>query len=281
MISTEAGGIFLAVLSKPDSALVIVGHGSTASPDAGASTRAHAEVIRRRGIFAEVHAAFWKAEPRLAAVLERVECADIYLAPNFMSEGYFTRQAIPRALGLEGALSRQNVRCGAQTRVRTVRYCEPVGNHPRMAEVLLTRARETAPDVPPEQCSLLVVGHGTARDGNSGEAVRRQVRRVAEMGIYAEVLAAYMEEAPFIKDWATLAAQPNVIVAPFLIADGPHTVRDIPAMLGLSADRVFENPHRLQGRSLYYSGAVGAEPMVAEVILSQVAAFDEAFPDEL
>ena len=39
------------MLSKPDSALVIVGHGSTLNPDSSAPTFDHAEEIIRRGIF--------------------------------------------------------------------------------------------------------------------------------------------------------------------------------------------------------------------------------------
>lgn len=264
------------MLRKPDSALIVIGHGSTVNPDSGAPTRAHADAIRKRGIFAEVHAAFWKEEPRLRSVLDAVESEDIYLAPNFISEGYFTRQAIPRALQLEGPLTRQIVHRGNEPRTRTIRYCEPVGNHPRMTEVLLRRAQEIAPGVSPRSCSLIVVGHGTGRDANSAEAVRRQVRKIAETAGYGEVLAVYMEEPPFVKDWVTLATRPNVVVVPFLIADGMHTVRDIPAMLGLPSGRIIDNPHRLHGRNVYYSGALGTDPLLAEIILDQVAAFDAA-----
>jgi hypothetical protein len=35
-----------------------------------------------------------------------------------------------------------------------------------------------------------------------------------------------------------------------------------------------ENPHRLRGRALYYANAIGTEPLFADVILDQAAAFD-------
>ena len=53
-----------------DSALVLIGHGSTLNPDSSAPTQAHARVIRERGIFHEVHSCFWKEEPSLREVRE-------------------------------------------------------------------------------------------------------------------------------------------------------------------------------------------------------------------
>src|SRR4051812_17842008 len=113
---------------KPDSALVIVGHGSTVNPDSSEPTFKHAEAILGKGIFGEVHCAFWKEEPSLRQVLHMVDRPEVYVVPNFISEGYFTNTVIPRELGLHGAVTRR----GEQT----IRYCEPVGNHPRMTELL-------------------------------------------------------------------------------------------------------------------------------------------------
>ncbi len=49
----------------PDTALLIVGHGSTVNPDSGAPSLAHAAAIRKRNLFARVACAFWKEEPSL------------------------------------------------------------------------------------------------------------------------------------------------------------------------------------------------------------------------
>ena len=46
-----------------------------------------------------------------------------------------------------------------------------------------------------------------------------------------------------------------------------------------TAKNVFaRNPYQLRGRSLYYASAIGTEPMFADVILEQVAAFDAVEP---
>ena len=60
-------------LSKPNSVLIIVGHGSTLNPDSSAPTHQHADAIRAQGIFAEVVCAFWKEEPSMTEVFEMVE----------------------------------------------------------------------------------------------------------------------------------------------------------------------------------------------------------------
>ena len=262
---------------KPGSALVIVGHGSTQNPDSSTPSFEHADAILRRRIFGEVHCVFWKEEPSFRHLPHLVDRSDVYVVPNFISEGYFTRTVIPRELELDGPLTHRNG--------RTLKYCEPVGNHPRMTELLLRRAAEVAPGVPPSETSLLIVGHGTNLNDNSAAAAKREVEKIAAQGLYAEVLNTYMEEAPLISEWDTLTTQPNVVVVPFFISDGLHSYQDIPVLLGIESEpteaasqrSVFRNnPYHLRGRTLYYSSAIGTEPLFADVILDQVAAFDLA-----
>jgi sirohydrochlorin cobaltochelatase len=265
------------MISKKDSALIIVGHGSTVNPDSSAPTYEHAEEIRRRGVFGEVHCAFWKEEPSLRQVLHMVDRDDIYVVPNFISEGYFTRTVIPRELELEGPVTRRGS--------RTIRYCDPVGNHERMTELLMRRATQIAPGVPPAKTCLFIVGHGTDLNDNSAAAAKREVERIRERGQYAEVLNAYMEEEPLIAKWDVLSTQPNVVIVPFFVSDGLHSYEDIPVLLGIaeasrgaaSADRgaVFRgNPYQCRERKLYYASAIGTEPLFADVIVDQVVAFD-------
>ncbi len=267
------------MLHKPHSALVIVGHGSTVNPDSSAPTYEHAEAIARSGAFGEVHCAFWKEEPSCRQVLHTIDRDDIYVVPNFISEGYFTKSVIPRELELDGPVTRLGN--------RTVKYCEPTGNHPHMTELLLRRAAAVAPGVPPAQTSLLIVGHGTDLNENSAAAAKREVEHIRERGLYAEVLNTYMEEEPLIAKWDTFTTQPNVVVVPFFISDGLHSYEDIPVLLGIASEspgaasatgmEVFRgNPYRLRGRTLFYASSIGTEPLFADVIVEQVTAFDRA-----
>ena len=95
----------------------------------------------------EVVCAFWKEEPSFRQVLDMVESPEVYIVPNFISEGYFTQKIIPRELGLDGSVTHLPPRPGLPA--RTLKYCEPVGNHPWMTQLLLHRAREVAPGVDP------------------------------------------------------------------------------------------------------------------------------------
>ena len=270
--------------SRLDAALLIVGHGSTVNPDSSRPTLDQGTAIRERNIFREIGCCFWKEEPSLRDALflfDEPDIHEVYVVPNFISEGYFTQTVIPRELELKGRLT---IRPNGQI----WKYCEPVGNHPSMTELLLRRAREIAPDVPFSETTLLVVGHGTALNDNSAIAAKREVEKISARGYYASVQNAYMEEAPLISDWARLTTTPNVVVVPFFISDGLHSYQDIPAMLGIEpgptgaeSDRtIFRgNPHQVRGRALYYAGAIGTEPQIAEIIVEQARAFDIAALD--
>ncbi len=260
---------------KPDSALIVAGHGSTVNADSNGPTLDHVERIARLGLFGEVYPAFWKEEPSFRQVLHMVDRSDIYIVPNFISEGYFTRTIIPREFGLAGPITERNG--------QTLKYCEPAGSHPQMTELLLARAAQAAPTAPPEQTSLIIVGHGTDLNDNSAAAAKREVAKIRALGRYAEVLNAYMEEAPFIARWDEIASQPHVVVVPFFISDGLHSYQDIPVLLGLEAEvgpaasqrEIFRrNPYELRGRILSYASAIGTEPRFAELIVEQVEAFD-------
>jgi sirohydrochlorin cobaltochelatase len=264
------------LISHQNTALIIVGHGSTMNPDSSAPTHLHADEIRRRGLFREVACCFWKEEPNMREVYEMVESDVIYIVPNFISEGYFCQQVLPRELRVDGPVTHRDG--------KAIHYCDPVGIHPNMTRLLLQRADEVAPGVPRDQTSLIIVGHGTNLNENSRKVIENQVALIREGGYgFAEVADAYMEEAPFVADWAKMTTAPNVVVVPFFIADGLHSFQDIPVLLGMREETgaalselgVFhQNPHELQGRLLYYSGAIGTEPHMADVILDQVHDFD-------
>jgi sirohydrochlorin cobaltochelatase len=268
------------MFSKPDSALVIVGHGSTLNADSSTPTHEHAESIRRMGVFGEVTCCFWKEEPSMRSVLHMLDSVEVYVVPNFISEGYFTQKIIPRELELDGPVTR---RAG-----RVLKYCGPVGSHPMMTEILLRRARDVAPGVPVEKTSLIIAGHGTDLNENSAVAAKREAEAIRALGGYAEVFNAYLEAEPQVGQWMHFTNQPNVVVVPFFISDGMHSQQDIPVLLGIAREGEFEqqrradvfarNPHRLHGRSLYYANSVGTEPHFANVILEQVAAFDRNNP---
>jgi sirohydrochlorin cobaltochelatase len=263
---------------------LIVGHGSTVNPDSSVPSLAQATALRARGFFREVACSFWKEEPSLRDALfffDESEIREVYVVPNFISEGYFTQTVIPRELELDAP--RTNRRGG-----QVWKYCEPVGNHPAVTELLLRRAREIAPGVAEAETTLFIVAHGTALNDRSAIAAKREVEKIGALGRYASVQNAYMEEAPRISYWARLTNTPNVVVVPFFISDGLHSYEDIPVLLGIEPGPVAaasqgalfrRNPQQVQGRNLYYASAIGTEPQFAEIILAQAKAFERSALD--
>jgi len=262
--------------SNGRSALLIVAHGSTVNPDSSAPTLAHTAEIRRRKIFADVECAFWKEEPSLRDakfLFDSKSIREVCVVPNFISEGYFTQTVIPRELELDGTTTQ---RANGQI----WKYCQPVGNHPAMTELLLKRAREVAPDVDPIATSLLIVAHGTDLNENSAVAAKREAEGIRALGKFAEVLNVYMEEPPLVSDWRKLTKTRNVVVVPFFISDGLHSYVDIPRLIGIAQEtstasrtvrgEIFQgNPYRVDGRSLFYAPSIGTDPGFADVIVEQ------------
>jgi len=260
--------------ARSGAALLIVGHGSTVNPDSSAPTLAHAAEIRRRKLFAEVSCAFWKEEPSLRDALflfDPESIREVYVVPNFISEGYFTQTVIPRELEL-------NDRTTKRPSGQMWKYCEPVGNHPMMTDLLLQRARQVARDVDPRKTSLLIVAHGTDLNENSAVAAKREADKIRALGKYAAVLNVYMEEPPLVSDWRKLTKTSNVIVVPFFISDGLHSYEDIPKLIGISmtksgsaAVEVFKrNPYNVDGRLLFYAPSIGTDAGFADIIIEQV-----------
>ncbi len=268
-----------------DTALVLVGHGSTLNAESAAPTYQHADELRRRGVFAQVVEAFWKQEPSLAAVLRGVFAPRVFVVPLFISEGYFTEEIIPRELGFcgrgEKVLNRLQRR-GAQT----LHYCGPIGTHESMTEVLLARAHEVVekypfPYAPPRaETALFIAGHGTGLNERSREAIERQVQLIRAKGVYSEVHGVFMEEEPRVGACWQLAQAKHLVMVPFFISDGLHSYEDIPVMLGepdpvvrerLAAGQpTWRNPTEKDGKRLWYSASIGNEPQIADVILERV-----------
>jgi sirohydrochlorin cobaltochelatase len=263
-----------------DATLVLIGHGSTQNAESSAPVYQHAAELRRQNLFAEVREAFWKQEPKVVDVVKSVSTPRAFIVPLFVSDGYFSSDVIPRALGFSPGTSKLRIQNSELT------YCRAVGTHRRMTDVLRARAREVVEQFPfpraprPKDTTLFIAGHGTEQNENSREAIERQVEWLRTGDDYADVLAIFLEEAPRIPECYTLARTKDVVVVPFFISDGMHTREDIPVLLGeskrlvqerLAAGRsTWRNPTERNGRRVWYAAAAGTDPRVAEVILDRV-----------
>lgn len=265
-------------------ALVLLGHGSTQNAESGAPVFQHAAELRRRRIFAEVREAFWKQEPQVRQVLAAISRQRVFIVPLFISEGYFSEEVIPRELGF--LLSDDPASRITHHVSRITYYCQPIGTHDSMTDVLLARARAIVETFPfprapkPKDLTLFIAGHGTERSGNSRKAIEHQVELIQAKHIYAAVHAIFMEEQPRIANCYQLAETRNIVIVPFFISDGLHTQEDIPVLLGeperivkqrLAARQpAWRNPTEKHEKLVWYAPAIGTEPHIADVILERV-----------
>ena len=265
-------------------ALVLIAHGSTVNAQSSAPTRRLADELRARNIFAEVACAFNLEEPKIDDVPKLVSAKRIIIVPVTISEGHFTEQTIPHRLGLAAAGELEYERI-QQREGRTLIYCHPIGTHASMTAVLLARARAIVEQHPfprapkPGETALFIAGHGTEKNANSRKAIEAQVEAIRARGEYADVQPVFMEEAPFIADCFTATEAPHIVMVPFFIADGLHTVEDIPVLLGEPAARVkkrlaaghptWRNPTGRKGKLVWYTEAIGNEPGLVDVILER------------
>jgi sirohydrochlorin cobaltochelatase len=143
-----------------------------------------------------------------------------------------------------------------------------------MTDVIVRRAESVTddPDVG-EEFGLAVVGHGTERNENSAKAVKYHADRIRERDRFDEVKALYMDEDPEVDDLPEFFESDDVVLVPLFIADGYHTQEDIPEDVGLCEDhrQGYDVPTEVDGTRIWYAGAVGTEPLMADVILERAA----------
>ncbi|WP_135534497.1 CbiX/SirB N-terminal domain-containing protein [Halostella pelagica] len=262
-------------------ALVIVAHGSHLNPDSSTPTYRHADTVCETDAFDEVVTGFWKEQPHFREVLRTVESDEVYVVPLFVSEGYFTEEVIPRELRVDDDVGLDDPNPGWEPRSgtpddvdKTVHYCGPVGTHDAMSDVIVQRAESVTGDADlSDGVGLAVVGHGTERNENSAKAIEYHADRISERGEFDEVEALFMDEEPEVDDVTDFFSSPDIVVVPLFIADGYHTQEDIPEDMGLTDDyrTGWETPATVDGHRIWYSGAVGTEDLMADVILERAA----------
>lgn len=142
--------------------------------------------------------------------------------------------------------------------------CQPVGLNPGLAGMIAERAAEVrrAADWAPADVSLLLVAHGTARDPGSRRAAEAHADRIRKMGKFAAVATAFLEEDPTVP--VALAALPtrDCVAVGLFTEHGCHGEEDLPRLLARG------------GRNTIYTGPIGANARLIELVVQQVAAAD-------
>ncbi len=250
-------------------ALILAAHGSTLEPDVNAGIQTLTDQVRAKSEFDEVIAAFHQGEPRFCEVLDRVNADRVFVVPLMTSEGYYATEKLPAALA-------QNARFEKVKLIQT----RPVGTHPALAATLAQRAQRLAlnHEVDTAELTIALVGHGTPRNAASRYATETAAVSVSELLPHAQLLTAYLDDQPPIETIMQRAIYQSVIVIPFLIGGGAHTVRDLPVRLGL-LNEISENTSvigSVDGKQVMIDVPVGQYAEIIDWVIQLAAQAAEA-----
>jgi sirohydrochlorin cobaltochelatase len=237
-------------------ALLLIGHGSTRVLDPDAALRLHAEALRRMAVFAQVEVALLNGTPSVEAALARIEAPAIRVVPFFMEDGYFTRVAVPRALG-----------------GRAVHLCPPVGVHVGMAGLIERHALAGCGELsaPSRHAAVVVAGHGSASAPGKVLALHVHAARVAATELFARVEPTCLEEAPFLADTLQALRAHPVVVVGFFANRGVHVREDVPALI--EAEQAMRRSESAGDAAcpVRFHGCVTDDPMMVRIILDQAS----------
>jgi sirohydrochlorin cobaltochelatase len=238
-------------------ALLLIGHGSTRYSDTAAGLQRHAEALRREGAFPIVAVGLLNGTPSVAEAVARIDATEVRVVPFFMEAGWFTRVAIPQALGLDNPDA-----------ARRFHLCPPVGLHDGMAGLIERQALAAcdALGAASRTVAVLVVGHGSASAPGQALALHEHTARAGWNGLFARVESACLEETPFVADTLRGLRGHPVVVIGFFAGDGGHVRDDLPAQV--AAEQAARGADSLPVR---LHGTVTDEAEMVRIILDQAA----------
>ena len=169
----------------PRRRLFLVGHGSTRAPEDNRTLLRHAERLAESPHFESVDVGLLYGEPSAKQVAQRLPQEPLFVVPFFMAGGHYPTEAVPALFAPDGR----------NTSGRGPVFCQPVGLHPRLADLVIERALDAIAQVDwrAAETTLLLIGHGSEKSPASWQATEAQARRVRRAALFRQVTTAYLE----------------------------------------------------------------------------------------
>jgi sirohydrochlorin cobaltochelatase len=172
---------------------------------------------------------------------------------------------VPRELGLAGTVTNKGY--------KIVRYAGPLGTFEGMPDVILERVGDLMRGKQVSgRTALVLLGHGTDLNKNSGGVIYLNATRIRERKVYDDVDVGFLDQEPEIGAVVESVVARNVILIPVFIAEGWHTRETIPQDLGLSGEVTARG-----GKTIFYGAPVGTHPSMANLIVARARAL---YPQE-
>jgi uroporphyrin-III C-methyltransferase len=228
-------------------ALVLAAHGGGS---ANAHLRRLAQRVRARRVFDEVAVAFHLGEPGFDSVLDELEADSVTVVPVMTSAGHFSRTVLPAAL-----------RRHARAATLPLTITPPLGTHPGIAALVARRISELLRThrLLRQDTAVLLVGHGTRRHPASRHSTLALADALRARGAAAEVASGFLDDDPGVAEAFASLSSPAVLVIPFLIGGGDHT-------LDLAPGGGFVPPSE-GARTVVVDRPVGAAPEIVDLIV--------------
>ena len=128
--------------------------------------------------------------------------------------------------------------------------------------------------------TLIVFGHGSTLNGESGSSVLYHASRLSERRIFSQVCPAFWKQEPNLNQVLARAQSERIYIVPLFISEGHFSEFVVPAALGMRQqnETAFSRVQQLEGRFVVYCRPVGTHPGMTEVVLARAWEVGEEFP---
>jgi len=136
--------------------------------------------------------------------------------------------------------------------------------------------------------AVVLIGHGSSKNAQSGEAVIRQAENLRRRKIFAEVREAFWKQEPKLLDGAKEITAARVFFVPMFVSEGYFSEGVIPKALGFDIDycrrqrketQTSPSPSQVVSCSeWFYCKPVGSHEGMTEVLLSRAREVVKEFP---
>ncbi|MGB9603341.1 MAG: CbiX/SirB N-terminal domain-containing protein [Limisphaerales bacterium] len=267
--------------------VVLLGHGVGEGTGSDEFIIKYAQLLRSQPLFANVYEAFVRQEPNIFDILKNINEGATYIMPMFMSAGFILQKTFNELIKQfpiysnyyksENSIQKENTR---------FYFCEPIGTHNLMADIILSKAINVLKRYPyprhcaPDEVSLFIAAHGCSKDTKSRETVQIHIDTLLRQRLFSDIHSVFLEEEPMVSACFQIAKRERIVIVPFFAGNGPHVREDIPILLGESRKDVikrielginpFRNPTQRNGKLVWYTEPAGDDPRIIDIIIRRV-----------
>jgi sirohydrochlorin cobaltochelatase len=211
-------------MSKP--LLLLAGHGAGDDSPANVSLQNVGESVQYALPAFEVVTAFNLGSPTYAEALSKHRKQSIIIVPVMISDGYFRNVVLPRAV------AEAQLPIGVEPVITP-----PIGHHPRIGTLFAEQVQAALDLLGQDDVPVLVVGHGSERNPTSSRSTYNVCEHLLRQILATEITPCFLDQDPLLETVAFGFLSGDIVVAPFLIGGGEHTLSDIPARIGVKVQQ--------------------------------------------